>query len=125
MNANWGVSFKIQGWSTCGPKNKFITGFYRNSVIKDDGLDRLEQAKCCPLSPKYFAQNIVCKNANWERTFNMLVPFPRNILLDNNCVLVYKASAHATVSMNEKLKKRKHYAHHTTMNNHDDLILCQ
>merc|ERR1719473_210184 len=42
--ANWWGSFDNKGWSKC-PPGKAITGFYRNDC---NGLNCIEEARCCP-----------------------------------------------------------------------------
>ncbi|XP_046863969.1 neurogenic locus notch homolog protein 2-like [Xenia sp. Carnegie-2017] len=71
VNANWRRSFDKQGWSTCDTTNQFITGLYRNKLrVNNDGLYRLEDAKCCKSSPIYIGQKSICQNADWWDSFN-------------------------------------------------------
>ncbi|XP_046863423.1 delta-like protein 4 [Xenia sp. Carnegie-2017] len=67
VKANWWVSFNKQGWSTCDKTNQFITGLYLSALsANNDGLYRLEEAKCCKSSPIYIWQKSICRNANWR-----------------------------------------------------------
>ncbi|XP_046863970.1 uncharacterized protein LOC124457823 [Xenia sp. Carnegie-2017] len=72
LNANWWNSFNKSGWSNCGDKTRFITGFYRSKIISfnKDEISKLEEARCCISSRKYRKSKSTCKIANWWRSLN-------------------------------------------------------
>ncbi|XP_046863442.1 uncharacterized protein LOC124457205 [Xenia sp. Carnegie-2017] len=72
IKANWWRSFDKKGWSTCKLNNTFITGFWRNQLTnsKNDGIHKLEMAKCCSSSKMYRGQSSKCQNADWWNTFD-------------------------------------------------------
>ncbi|XP_046863842.1 uncharacterized protein LOC124457679 isoform X2 [Xenia sp. Carnegie-2017] len=72
VNANWWLSFDKKGWSKCDNARQFITGFYRNKLKKfnNDGIYKLEEAKCCTSSSLYAGQRSTCKNANWWKSLD-------------------------------------------------------
>jgi hypothetical protein len=65
VTADWILSFDKQGWSKCTGENTFITGFYRSEKKGNDGIYRLEKARCCIASPQYQGESGVCVDENW------------------------------------------------------------
>ncbi|XP_046863729.1 neurogenic locus notch homolog protein 1-like isoform X2 [Xenia sp. Carnegie-2017] len=72
VNDNWWKSFDKKGWSRCDNAKQFITGFYRNKLKKfnNDGIYKLEEAKCCTSSSLYAGQRSTCINANWWKSLD-------------------------------------------------------
>jgi len=69
--ANWWKSFDKKGWSTCGSSNEYMNGLYRNGKSGgDDGLFRIEEARCCKRSGSYGSESDDCYNANWWSSFD-------------------------------------------------------
>ena len=75
LNSNWWLSFDKEGWSKCKNENVFITGFWRNALSgwNDDGIYKLEAAKCCPSSSLYTGKASDCKRAYWWSSLDKYV----------------------------------------------------
>ncbi|EDO47855.1 predicted protein [Nematostella vectensis] len=64
---NWWSSFDNEGYSTCCSKTIYINGLYRNTNggVSDDGIHRIEEARCCPRPKSYWYQSTDCIVADW------------------------------------------------------------
>ena len=73
-DANWGVSFDHEGWSTCGNDNLFITAFYRSDPHrKENPISLLEGARCCSATLEFSIGQGECTRANWWGTLDRFV----------------------------------------------------
>ncbi|XP_028414912.1 uncharacterized protein LOC114537999 [Dendronephthya gigantea] len=69
-NADWRQSFESEGFSKCGARNLFITGFYRSpSNHNKHPISLLEEARCCMSSPAYSGQNSQCNRTSFNGSF--------------------------------------------------------
>ena len=68
--ANWWISLDSPGWSVCPRNNTYITGFYRTGPMGNNGVNFLEEAKCCEAGQGYTNQPALCLNADWTATLD-------------------------------------------------------
>jgi len=72
---NWWSSFDKAGWSKCGSDTRYINGLWRNdNGGSNDGIYRIEEARCCPRPRPYWNQPTGCIVGDWvnalDHTYN-------------------------------------------------------